>query len=95
MLEDATVGFQHADEAAELIRILRCQKALTTDRPKVRAIGERLHKRGGFKAMQSTAMEVRNQFPTGERFSDEPESDNGWHPAEIDQAWDGVGEWRW
>lgn len=78
-----------AKDSEALIALLRNGRALKEDRHLVRAIGERLHRAGGFTAMQAAATFVRSSFPNGEGGED------GWHPAEIDAVWSGIGDWRW
>lgn len=73
----------------KLIEILRRRTALKSERKTVREIGERINKEGGFSAMVDTCMQIRKRFPNGEG------GENGWHPAEIEAAWDGIGDFRW
>ena len=83
-----TVGFKYSDEAAEIVNILRAKYKRDERRSRVRAVGEKLCKLGGFQAMQDVAMEIRYQFPYGEGDED------GWHPGIIDYDWDGICGWR-
>jgi hypothetical protein len=80
-------GFRRASEVREMLAILRRGEALTSERQKIIEIGKRLNASGGFSAMVATAQELRRQFPSGEGGED------GWHPAEIDYAWNGIGQW--
>jgi hypothetical protein len=71
----------------ELISILRTGHALTTGRARMAEIGNSLNELG-LNAMRQVAADIRSRFPGGEGGA------NGWHPAEIDYAWDGIGDWR-
>ena len=80
--------FDVLQEATALVTISQNCKILTEDRPRVREIGERLNAAGGIEAMRKALMIVCRQFPHGDGRED------GWHPAEIESAWDGIGGWR-
>ena len=71
----------------DLARIVRGGRTLTTDWPTVRAIGEQMHAAGGLALMQAVYTAVRAKAPW-KGGDDDP------HPAELDVAWDGVGDWR-
>jgi hypothetical protein len=82
-----TEGFHLAKEAAALIQIMRGGGAYEAKKQAMRVIGEAVYAAYGFEGMQDLATEVRHQFPSGEGGED------GWHPAHIDSAWNGVGPW--
>jgi hypothetical protein len=60
---------------------------LGADRDAVRVIGEQLYADGGIKQMRRILLLIQTAYPNGYGGKE------GWHPAEIDTAWDGIGEW--
>ena len=87
-----TDGFFFADEVATIIAIFRLHADWETRKTLLRTVGREVDRWGGFAAMRAVHDEVRHQCPSGEPRSGEVEQ---WHPAELECAWDGVGQWRW
>lgn len=77
-----------ADTSA-LLTLARSGGLLGANKPQTRAIGERANARGGLTEMQRVAMLLRSGYPHGEGGED------GWHPGELECAWDKIGLWRW
>src|SRR4051794_25277937 len=80
---------QQDSDALQLLEIAQQGGLLGANKPLVRAIGERLNARGGIEEMRRVAMLLRTGYPCGEGGED------GWHPGELEPAWDGVGVWRY
>jgi hypothetical protein len=93
-----TPGFRYAKQASLLIEIMRGPTPYPACKGALREVGIALFKLGGFAALQSTAAEVRQQFPQGERKPDDQCFGEGddyiWHPQYIDYSWDGIGPWK-
>jgi hypothetical protein len=77
------------ETAIRLIEIMRGPGTFQDQKMAMRAVGRRLYAEHGFPAMQDVADEVRQLVPFGEGGED------GWHPQHVDNAWDGIGPWRW
>lgn len=71
----------------DCLSILRAGEALNVGREQLREIGEMLNRIDGISAMRMVAMAIRYMYPGGEG------GEEGWHPGELDHAWDGIGEW--
>lgn len=70
---------------------------LGKDRGRVREIGERLNKIGGWNLMHAAYEAVRQSVPA--RLADAeggmPPGVSEFHPSEIAPVWDGIGDWAW
>ena len=71
----------------DCLEILRKGEALNVGRERLWEIGETINEAGGISDMQKVAATIRYMYPHGAGTED------GWHPGELDHAWDGIGEW--
>lgn len=87
--EQARPAIAAVPDAKELLAICQQNGILTTNRAIVHAIGERLNARGGIAEMRRILRLIHAGYPYGEG------GERGWHPAEVEAAWNGIGTWVW
>lgn len=87
--EAARPAIDRDPNARELLQIARKGGLLGNNKSRTRTVGRRVNMQGGFAYMQHVAMLLRAGYPNGEGGAD------GWHPGELECAWDKIGLWRW
>ncbi len=81
------------DVAERAARLAIKNNILKEDRAAARMLGIEANAIGGIEGMRLVYDAVKYAFDLGH--INPTKDEDGFHPAEYQAAWDGVGDWRW